>query len=473
MTLSNDTIMDPSLRRRGARFFAVALLGATGLSLGCSSDGVDLGGGVRTQDLQRGTRCADTTRIDEDVLVTNQGELEALEGCEEIRGNLRILMFAGADLGPLHALRDVQVRLELGSSQAAALPVDDPRFEERAREIEESEADVRGTWLTSLAGLESLEHVGELTVQDTGITDLRELSGLRSIGGETGGAGTLYLYRNPALVDLAGLQNANGITQLNIYISPALQSLTGLSLGQFVSSVTLTDTPQLTDLDALSTLTEVEFFSLERVGMTDLEALSGLSIALDGLFVYNSPALVDASALRNVTQTASLLFSDNPVLKVLPSFESYTNVPDLVTIERNAELEAIELSSPFAFSSGFNAGGRFRSFGTKLIVINDNPKLESVTFGASQSDELGFRGVQLLGLERNPSLTRLSFGSLRRAGALVINDNPALSDVSIGELGTVDTLELTGNPSLDTGVFDTVSTFERIESAEPTEVPSY
>jgi hypothetical protein len=462
MTLSTNTSRSP---------LALSLLGA--LSLACSSEGVDLGGGVRTQDQRRGTRCAETTIVDENVRVTNQAELAALEGCEELRGTLSVQMFADADLSPLHALRDVRVQLELGSSQADTVSLDEPYDEALAQQIEEREAPLRGSWLTSLAGLESLEHVGALAVQQTGLTDLGPLAGLRSIGGDAGGSGTLRLYRNPALVDLAGLENASGITLLDIYSSPALESLAGVSLSDYTSYVSITDAPQLTDIGALSTVTTMEFLNLDHVGMTNLDALSGLSTAVEGLFVLNSPALVDASGLRGLTQTLSLLFSDNPLLKVLPSFQSYYTVPDLITIERNAALEEIEIDASFALAPGFNAGARSRAFSSKLILVNDNPTLERVAFGPTGSDGLGLGAAQIVAFERNPSLARIDFGGLQRADVLVINDNAALSDVTIGQLATVDTLELTGNPSLDSSVFDTVRSFERVESAEPSAVPSY
>ena len=50
----------------------------------CSSGDVDLGDGLITRDLTRPSRCAESVRIEGDIFVENQGQLEELTGCEEL-----------------------------------------------------------------------------------------------------------------------------------------------------------------------------------------------------------------------------------------------------------------------------------------------------------------------------------------------------------------------------------------------------
>src|SRR5262245_7722981 len=51
-----------------------------------------------------------------DVVVKNQAELDALEGCTALGGSLTIVPFEGADLRSLHALESVAGLLETSSA---------------------------------------------------------------------------------------------------------------------------------------------------------------------------------------------------------------------------------------------------------------------------------------------------------------------------------------------------------------------
>src|ERR1044071_2494426 len=86
---------------------ALPLLALGALPFGCASRDVDLGGGTLTRELLRNSRCNESPRIDGDVRVQSQADLDQLEGCQEIRGELDVRIFADVDLTPLHALRSV------------------------------------------------------------------------------------------------------------------------------------------------------------------------------------------------------------------------------------------------------------------------------------------------------------------------------------------------------------------------------
>jgi hypothetical protein len=434
------------------------------LALGCASQGVDLGGGVATQSLQRGARCEVSPILEGNVLVTNQEELEELEGCEQIVGDLTIRLFAGADLSPLRALRVVDSSLLLGQTLFAE-PSDDQSFDE----IEQLEATLRGTWLASLTGLESLERVGALGVFHTAVPDLTPLERLRQIGGATRqtqtslSSGDLVILGNLALRDLSGLEQVRGATELEVGFNGALESLAGLTLGSELTLLSLYEEPALTDIDALSTVTRLGSLTLNTVGVTDLDAFSAVFQVDDAVTIEFNPNLVDATGLGNISQTRSLAFTENAMLKTLPSLQSYFVPPESVVIIDNPELEELIFDFSQASTSGFFAGGRPLSFSIDGILIRNNAKLRSVAFPPSPIEQLGVSSMQILAFELNPSLTDIDFGALASVDQLVIDQNPMLANVTLGELSTVDRLQLTSNPSLDTSDFDPVRTFERVE----------
>lgn len=464
----------PAQRARGAASGAVATLLAT-LASACSSDGVDLGGGVRQQEIARDGRCADSPIIAENVLVTNQDELAALEGCEQILGALDIRMYENADLSPLHALRAVDA-LTLGLSNVElSISAEEPANDGQIQAALDAEAALHGVWLTSLAGLESLQRTGSLQMYYTGVSDFEPLSALTQVASGASSiafeSGALNLGSNDALVSLAGLENARGFSSLNLTFNPALESLEGLVLDDTLSAFNVMGSPLLVNIDPLSSVTFIDYLNLEETGVTDLRALSSLE-GVTSMFFLNNPALVDPSGLDHVAQCQSYMFQGNAALKTVPSFAAYTILPDLITIDSNPELESVVFDAPFAISLGPLAGGSYRSFGLDAILISNNAKLRSVSVAPSLAEEFGLKAAQVVAFERNPSLESVDFGGFQRADVLVINDNPALASVTIGELASVDSLELTGNPALDTSVFDGVLTFERIESAEPAAPPT-
>lgn len=124
MTSSNVHLARPSACGslapvpRRARFRLNAPRGVLlrALALGCTSEGVDLGGGLSTRALTGDSRCVDSPIIEGSVRVTSQEELAALQGCEEIRGDLEVQLFPDADLTPLGSLRVVESVLVLGDS---------------------------------------------------------------------------------------------------------------------------------------------------------------------------------------------------------------------------------------------------------------------------------------------------------------------------------------------------------------------
>src|SRR5262245_35240463 len=83
----------------------------------CASDNVDLGGDSSVeQSLEVGSRCVESTVVEGDVFVATQGDLEALRGCQAIRGDFSVRVFEQTDLSPLAALREVSGAFLLGAT---------------------------------------------------------------------------------------------------------------------------------------------------------------------------------------------------------------------------------------------------------------------------------------------------------------------------------------------------------------------
>jgi hypothetical protein len=485
MTISEITISRAgALRSRSARarqFARTPVYSAGGallcaLSLGCTSDAVDLGGGVVTQELSSGSRCAESPIIDDNVLVTSQEELAALEGCEEIDGELNIQMFADADLTPLHELRAVASTLVLGSSAQNFLSEEDFQNAELLQAITDRESPLLGTWLDSLEGLESLERVGGLMIADTGLTDLAPLAQLERIDGSASAPslsdyspGELYLLRNPALRDLTGLEGASGVRDLELYFNEGLLSLSGFVPGPTLHFLDILDTPSLTDIDALANVTSIGGLVLSGTGLADLDALSALA-TIDSIDIENNPALADVSGLDNLQGSGQVVFSGNAALKALPSFSKFYYPPLTVTVTDNPELEELNLDLQLSNATFVEVGSGLHVSSTELIRVVNNAKLRSVVFAPSVGEKFGLKATQVVALEKNASLTRVDFGGLQRADVLSIDENPVLSEVTLGDLANVDSLEVTDNPALDASVFAPVSTFERTSSGNAAEL---
>jgi hypothetical protein len=465
---SASTFARRALARSPLRRSAITSVAA--LAFGCTSDGIDLGGGALAQPLERGARCQNSTIVEGNVLVTNQQELEDLEGCEEIRGDFTIRMFAEAELTPLRALQVVEGGFLIGRTLFATSPEEEEEQDSQTlEEIRLAEQALRGTWLESLEGLESLERVGGLLLSDTAVSDLSPLAQLREFGGAGGSpegvidSGDLGIQGNPLLRDLTGLERARGVIEVGIGFNGALESLDGLTPESELTLLSIFEEPALTDIDAFSAITRVGALTLVGVGVTQLDALSSLHTVEGAISITNNPDLVNVNGLGNVQQATSLEVVNNAKLEKLPSFQSYFVAPETIVIGDNPELEALTFDFFQASTDGFFVGSLIE-FSTGGVLIRNNAALRSVVFPPNPIEGLGVKAMQVVAFELNPSLAELDFGGLERADLFVILQNPALARVNLGVLAKVDTLQITDNPSLDTSVFDPVRTFERIEA---------
>lgn len=429
------------------------------LGLACSRESVDLGGDTLTQNLARGTRCAQSSTLTENVVVSNQEELDALSGCEEIEGNLIVRLFPSADLTPLSSLRVVEGQFALGVQQ----DWDEILGFFISGQLDSEVELLSAGWVASLDGVQALERVGALFLRGMPGADLRAFESLQGIGGSRAGVfqGQIILQQNSRLRSLAGLENVANARNLVVTLSDELESLSGIDAGS-LQSVALYTSPQLSDLSALAPVSTLNNLVLYETGVQELSALQNLELLSGPLMLFGNPALVDASGLDNLQMAEPINIADNAALKVLPSFSNFYMQPSVITITGNAQLEQVSLDFSQAVTQvydiaaldGTSEAAAFE-VGPDVVDISNNAQLQSIEIPG------GLTKVNLGVVQNNPSLVELDLGTLREVGRLSINGNAALSDVDPGALEHVSLLQVTQNPQLSAAIFADVQTFAR------------
>jgi hypothetical protein len=446
----------------------------------CATDGVDLGGSSTVeQNLGVGARCVESRTVEDDVFVASQEELEALRGCEAIRGDFTVMVFEGTDLSPLASLREVSGALLLG---AYARPIPDEilvnpmgneladAFAAQEAEAERSNEIVEAGWLESLHGFEALERAGEMTLSSFAAPDLRAFESLRTIDGKPGSreGGSLDIREARNLVDLRGLEGVTGIGRLSLSENPVLQSLAGIELGIETDSVSMGGNPQLTDLTALSSLESLESLGISETAIENLDALANLTSSLSVTLVANSE-LTDVSGLRNLQLVSSMIVMSNPKLVSIPEIPLLSGVEEFLVLD-NAALRSVSLNFYEITTTNLDRTIRFNSeppprlvereieAGIAWLDISDNPQLESLAVVGTLTSALVFE------VTRNAGLSRIDLGSLRSLNVLSIAGNATLSEVALGDIETINLLSVVDNPNLAVGELRNVRTFETVTS---------
>jgi hypothetical protein len=326
--------------------------------------------------------------------LSRQDHIDQFEGCERIDYGLTIAAFEGADLRPLHALREVRGRLILG---------DDSTYYPHG--------------FPSLEGLEGLRHLEGLTLAGVQVPDLTVFSNLEWLGVPTGGnccfrPASLEILAADNLVDLHGLENVRGIYSVRVDASPSLRSLEGVHFAQEPdgwSDIAISDSP-VQDFGDLSSLTELGWLALSRTPLQNLDAFRSLR-RIRFVLLSQNPELVDLGMVAQLEFLYRLELSENPLLELVPDLPL---VRDLVSLKL--------VANP---------------------VLVRAPALPAV----SQLLELSISG--------NPRLQRLdSLAALQQLGTGNITANESLSAVDLHSLAEVTgTLRVIGNPQLDPSSF--------------------
>jgi hypothetical protein len=358
--------------------------------------------------------------FDGSIDVSSTEQLAGLERCEVIDGDLTIFGVGIADLRPLSRLRTVTRSLNIVS--------------------------YGGT----LDGLEALEAVDSLTLDNTTVLTLEPLRNLRQIGGFTGFAdtGVLRLNQNHNLTSLSGLGSlVEEVSSIEISNNGSLTSLVGLNVPGQLQSVSLSGNP-LSDVDGLLSLQLVETLLIEESpSLTSLSGLANLQ-AVVTLSLVNDVSL---SELTLPVGSIDVLYLDNVGVTSLNGLSNISRIENAV-IQRNPNLVDID---------------RLGSLETLAeLSVLDNPSLVRLPdfVGLTDLQQLHVRGNPLLAagpgyplvadagsllISENPSLTNLTgFATLQRARTIDISRNANLVEVDLGTLGSVRNVRITCNTAL-------------------------
>jgi len=321
------------------------------------------------------------------IIVHDQAELDALQGCATVHGDLTILPFESADLRPLADLTTVEGTFTLGDLYAE-LP--SPGF-------------------PFLEGLEGLRRVTSLSLRGVSAPSLESLQGLSEL---TDGPDPSALSHFVAidhcsqLVDLHGLENMAGLGGFVAKGNPRLVSVQGIQVPSVLTQFEIWDSPvrDLTPLAALTTVGYTLWFT--NTALTNAAGLERVS-EVDQLQFWRNGALVELNALSSLVAVHYLNIIENPSLTSLPTFG------------RLVETES--------FSADTNA---------RLRTGPSFPEL---------------REVKSVGFSHNPLLPSiLGLSNLEYAEEIYVDDNASLVALDLANLGYVrDRMQVTHNPLLD------------------------
>ena len=305
--------------------------------------------------------------------------------------------------------------------------------------------------LSTLAGLENLTSVGELTISKVRkLNDITALANLSNITCPVSGTGicrrVLEIARAPVLLDVTALG--------------------GLSSNATLAELTLREIPLLTNLTALNNLPQARKVSLNEVPLTtatNTTELNHLAGAATELILESMPGI---TAFPVAPQLTALRLRDLVNFSDLTALDSA--YPDLISIE----LKALPLITDAALSpitslpnianpsspAGFtlflnnlagvtNLSGLAGITSLATVILQDNSNLQSLS-GLSTLTSVG--GLTLYRNNMLPDLTGLG-GLSSISGMIVIDSNAALlsldgftqSKITVG-----DKLKLTDNPQL-------------------------
>jgi len=171
------------------------------------------------------------------------------------------------------------------------------------------------------------------------ITDLRGLSGLRSVSGQLS-------IRSTYLTDLSDLRNLEAVNgKLSIWNNFILTSLAGIQdLKTGTRFVTISNNPELENLDGFPTQLKgvhVDIVNNER--LENLQGMSGLD-TLSGLTLQQNPNVCSLGFSPPITVTSGILFTNLPRLKSLHSLKTarHLDAIGLIALDSLQSLQGLE-----------------------------------------------------------------------------------------------------------------------------------
>jgi len=404
----------------------------------CSGDVINLGERENDLAVPAHSRCHSGTTLEGSAWVDNQEQVDALEGCEVIAGDLDIVAFGNANLRSLHALRSVEGRVRVGGhtplERLHGAPVED-----WMTEFVEYEASIIN-WLPSLEGLEHLETVDSVQLAAP-VSSLEPLSGLRRIN--TGALGV----SSDVLESLAGLEGVVGFDSLGLR-GTLLRDISAVRLPETMESLVIQAPITTVYADELTSATRIDLADTE---LADLDAFSNLE-NVGELVLANNDLLHDTDGLNSVRNMDELSVRDNDALERLCDFTSLTALQSL-QIQDNDNLTQIP-RFPALYQSDLTPLTDRPIVNVEQIDLRGNARLSQLVIPGTWK----VANVVIIDFT---NLASIDFVNLQSVGTLIITANDQLRDVQLGALSSAAYLEVRSNYQLVPTAFDGVRSLDR------------
>jgi hypothetical protein len=402
--------------------------------------------------------CATEPVVWRSLRVRTQAEVDALEGCTRIEGDLFVELLPGVETSRLASLAAVTGSLWISAGVCGAAPAE------------------------ALSGLASIEAVGDLRLYALPVSDLSALAGLRQVGFPDGG-GDVVLSQCSELTSLSTMQGWGRLGRVGVYGCPRIESLDGLS-GLAIESLdleavgihslaglssldtlrylTLMDDPQLTSLSGLGAVAStLRFLALGyHESLRSLEGLGDLP-ALETLTLLSLPHLASLSGARLPAALDFLQLEDLPSLEDASTLGQLESVGDLTLVELPVPLGV--LVPPEVGALRLRGGGFVDLSGLEGVTvrrslsIRDIPSLRSLAgLGGATLVDLELRGL--------PGLT--DFGAVRlepRMRSLVLDDVGLTRSEPLAGVQQVASLQLSETPLTELDALSSLSEAGEIE----------
>ena len=361
-------------------------------------------------------RCPAGGALAEDIEVDEQSELDALQGCVQLQS---LWVWAALDLTPLRSLERVEGVLRIAPSGRALNDCTGLENLQSAGDLRASNVGnaclLALSSLSSLGGLTVTESDIEDDSALRNVSGLRSVAfrynpRLRSLAALSTAAelDLLMLDDSPLLDDISAFSGVESVRRLVINQTGItnLDALAGLRGS--VDIVSLSRNPELTNVSGLAGLRSVEAeLGIQGDGLTDLSGLAGLE-RVNSFSLQYLPALQVLPVFSQLTSAVGILLRETtplangegtrlsfPALRDLGSLY-ITNNPGLraveapilqaagsVWIEHNSSLSAVGFASLEQLSSA--------------LIIKNNPMLPAATLSPLAMVTAPFQ--QLAGME--------------------------------------------------------------------------
>ncbi|NQX81162.1 MAG: hypothetical protein HRT66_04080 [Flavobacteriaceae bacterium] len=291
---------------------------------------------------RRSARVNTEYRMEEpDMPTSDISDISGLISVSSIKGSLDIV--GNPNLTSLEGLNNVNLIISEGPPMEGP-PMEGPPMEGPPMEgppVEEPSGFVYIGYndsLTNLVGLESLIDAFHLIIDsNNSLVNLEGLNNLDLIISEEPmmgpPSGFVYIYENPSLISLSGLDSVDSLSYIDIEYNNSLIDLDGLQgLTSVSDDVYIYGNSSLTSLSGLDNLESLGSLDIEyNDNLLNLNGLQGLANVSYEIYISENPSLTSLLGLENLIYAYSVYIDNNLLLS------SYCGLNALVSASINGE----------------------------------------------------------------------------------------------------------------------------------------